>query len=144
MPVNAYCKTCDREFTPTTEKLMEMIREALGSKEKTLVLHCDACARCESEVAARLPAEAKRPSVRLMRCPEAGCSGWVARYEDTQGTHYQCWECGAGWGSLRELDCAIDDILDRYDHRLCCYRMVDGHWTAAPPEQESRDLVSRI
>ena len=123
---------------------MEMIREALGSKELTVVLDCDACARCESEAAAHKPAKSGAPAVTLMRCPEAGCPGWVSRYEDSQGIHYQCYECGAGWESLKGLDRAIDHILERHDHRLCCYRMVDGHWVAAPKEQEPRDLDTRI
>src|SRR6185369_8389139 len=80
MPVHIYCKSCDREFAPTAEKLMDMIRSALASKTETLVLHCEACARCESEVAARRLKQAQNV-VRLMRCPEAGCPGSVCRLE---------------------------------------------------------------
>jgi hypothetical protein len=144
MPVHIYCKTCDREFTPTGEKLMEMIRTALASKTDTLVLHCEACARCESTAPSLKPAESKTPRVRLMRCPEAGCPGWVVQFEDSQGKHFDCGECGAGWESQLQLDRAIDRILERFDHRLCCYRMVDGSWAAAPPEQESPKLDARI
>ena len=143
MPVHIYCKTCDRQFTPTAEKLMEMIREALASKTHTLVLHCDACARCESEVAGHRLKQA-RSVLRMMRCPEAGCPGWVCRLEESDGTTFQCGECGESWGTQRALDSAIDRILERYDHRLCCYRMVDEHWAAAPAGQEPPDLDERI
>ena len=143
MPVHIYCKTCDREFTPTTEKLMELIRSALVSKTETLVLNCEACARCESENAARRMKQARR-IVRMMRCPEAGCPGWVCRLEESDGTHFQCGECGEDWTTQQSLDGAIDRILERYDHRLSCYRMVDNHWAAAPPQQESPGLDGQI
>ena len=122
---------------------MELIRSALASKTETLVLHCEACARCESEVAARRLKQAQKV-VRMMRCPEAGCPGWVCRLEGADGICFQCGECGASWDTQKSLDRSIDRILERYDHRLCCYRMVDEHWTAAPEKQESPDLDERI
>ena len=114
---------------------MEMIREALASKTKMLILDCEACARCGGEAAAKAQ-ETARKVVRMMRCPEAGCWGWVGKFEEVEGTYFMCGECGAAWDTAKELDRAIDRILEKHDHRLCCYRMVDDHWVAAPEEQE--------
>jgi len=122
---------------------MEMIREALASKTKKLILDCEACARCEGEAAAKTP-ESKKPAVRMMRCPEAGCWGWVGRFEEAEGTYFMCGVCGGNWGTVEQLDQAIDRILERFDHRLCCYRMVDNHWIAAPEEQEVPKLEELI
>lgn len=80
-----------------------------------------------------------RPHIQTFFSDVMGSNGWLS--VDTNSVFYEYVELAPS---------KLADHLDllstpaAYDHRLCCYRIVDEHWTAAPEKQGSPDLDERI
>ena len=144
MPVYLHCDTCERDYEPDIEQLVAMIRRAASSRRTKLVIHWELCTRCEKSLTRSSSPNPKDVGDPIMRCPEAGCPGYVCPWNEGGHTDYTCGECGSTWETRKALDRAVDSILERYDHRAHCYEMQNGNWFGVKSSKEPRNIEDRI
>ncbi len=77
-----------------------------------------------------------------LRCPEAGCTGWVSEVED-EG-FWGCGECGMTWDEREELDDAIQEAIETYPYRKKVYRKTKNGWQPVAIDDEPEDYEELV
>lgn len=93
------------------------------------------CAECRRSVPVD-PAtlSAPVPGDAELRCPRAGCNGYVSFVDD--GGFRGCGECGAVWTDEAALVEDVKAIVDHFPHRRAVYRVAGDGFRPSSFEEE--------
>ena len=129
------CELCHKVFEPNAGQAALIDRSKAKDMEQVMI----ECPHCWSHTMVRFKTTA--PEEPHLRCPVAGCAGFVVHLKDpdTGSSHWACGECGSGWTQLSSLQREIDCIIKVYPYRSACYSRNGDQWLAAPSDQAPDD-----
>ncbi|MBN1908930.1 MAG: hypothetical protein JW818_04255 [Pirellulales bacterium] len=81
------------------------------------------------------------PVLIRMRCPIETCAGWVLGVE---GSSWGCEECGYEWYSRDEINEAISEVIQKFEHRRKCYVKNGQNWDPVQPDHEPADYETQV